>query len=385
MRHAKPSLAGQARTNRDLLRNMGKVAGRFREWRPQEEVLLDVEAVPTCFPAYDVANGIGGHPVSRIVLVHGPSNEGKTAFELGLLASFLARGHFAGLGDAERTTPAKWVTTMLGGLAKSPGFVALPIRTYEQVRDAVRSMCEGVAEARVKREIPETTSAIIAIDSIRKLVPKKLFDELAKAEKADGEEKKAKGRFAKKPKGVDGYGGRAAQLKAALNAAWMDELVPLLADTRTSMLLIARETKLDDANPWGEAKRDWKIGGGTALYYEASLAVRVTREFIHVEKRLVGERHDLEIHKTKVAGKQEEAPTAFFHVSNGAIAPEGFDRARDVVALAIRTGALIIRGSWIADGRPVWRWRRARRARSRSCASTRCWRRSWSGGAAQWG
>ena len=76
--------------------------------------------------------------------------------------------------------------------------------------------------------LPLTTSALIAIDSIRKLVPKKLFDELAKAEKADSGDK-PKGRFAKKPKGVDGYGGRAAQLKAALNAAWMDELVPLPA------------------------------------------------------------------------------------------------------------------------------------------------------------
>ena len=294
------------------------------------------KAAATCI-SVDAANRL--YVADGFVVTH------NTSFTMGLMQSFLNRYHFAGLIDAERTTTAAWIQSLMGDAMANPAFSALPVGTYEQVRAAVRNYCETIANARQHGKIPEDTSGIIVVDSIRKLVPKKLWDDLAKATTADADEgKKINGRKAK-PKGVDGVGGRAGQIKAALNAAWVDELIPLLAQTRMAMVVIARETDDPDADMW--TSKTWKIGGGTALFYEASLDVRITRGWLKVGDQVIGEKHRLEIWKTKIAGKLEKVPEAWFHVANGVSGHTGFDRPRDVVALGIEIGALTADGGWV--------------------------------------
>ena len=344
-------LADSAQDNRDRLAAMAAVAGQFSEFRPAAEVIKNVEAVPTIFPWYDHVTGVGGQPISRFTLVHGPSNEGKTEFCHGLMLSFLRRFHFAALIDAERTTTQAWLQELMGAeMLAHPGFSALPVGSYEQVRGSVRDYCETIATNRIKGKLPPDTSGIVVVDSIRKLVPKKLWDELAKAVAADEAEAKPKGgKFGrKKAPGIDGMGGRAGQAKAALNAAWVDELIPLLADTRMAMVVIARETEDPSATEW--AGKTWKIGGGSALYYEASLDIRITRSWIRVGEEVLGEKHHLAIWKTKVAGKSEKVPEAWFHTANGISGHVGFDLPRDLVGLGLEIGALQQDGSWIKQG-----------------------------------
>lgn len=328
--------------NRDVLQGMEGVASSFKEWRPATEVLVKVEAVPTIFPQYDIATRVMGHPIARFCRLRGPSNEGKTSFAIGLMLSFLQRGHFAGFADAERTTPPEWLNSMMGEYVSHPAFQALPVRSYEHTVDGVREFCETIAEARAQGKIPEETSGLIVIDSIRKLVPKNLLKELSKGV---GEAKKGPGGRKGKERGVDGMGGRAGQIKAALNAAWCDELVPLLADTRMAMLVIARETEDPDATSmWDEGI---KVGGGKALLYDSSLDIRVQRNFItdpDNTKVMFGERHRVEIRKTKVGKKELKMPVGYFHTSNGVDSPEGFDRARDVLELARSHGIIDMKG-----------------------------------------
>src|SRR5690606_8630504 len=100
-RTKKPFTAGLV----DRSKAMAAVANDLKEFRPAAEVLRHIESVPTIFPQYDAAVRVGGHPISRFTLIHGPSNEGKTVFTQGLGRSFLERGHFFALADAERTTP----------------------------------------------------------------------------------------------------------------------------------------------------------------------------------------------------------------------------------------------------------------------------------------
>lgn len=327
--------------NRDQLGAYASVAGKLKDWRPATEVLTKVQAVPTIMPQYDVATRVMGHPISRFVRLHGPSSEGKTTFSIGLMLSFLRAGHFAGFADAERTTPPEWLAELMGEYLHHPAFNALPVTSYEHTVDAVRAYCETIAESRAKGEIPEETTGLIVIDSIRKLMPKKLLSELLKKGTKD--------------KGVDGFGGRAAQVKAALNAAWVDELVPLLADTRMAMVVIARETEDPDADLWSPV--DYKVGGGKALYYDSSLDLRVLRSYLtdkEDRKIIYGERHRIEVHKTKVGRKEQRIPVANFHTING-IEPgtvPGFDRARDVLELAVEHEVVRLSGSsYTYDGK----------------------------------
>lgn len=339
-------LARSAAENRERLAGMARVTADMGAWRPAPEVMREVEAVPTRFVQLDAATRVSGWPISRVSVIFGPSAEGKTELLIGIGSSFLARDHFFGFLDLEQTTPPSWVGTLMGGFEKHPGFVSLPPGgTYEKNAAEVRKFCLRIAQARRDGDIPEDTTGLVGVDSIRKLMPADLLKRLSQEVGENG--KKVRG----KRQGIDGIGGRAAQIKAALNAAWMDELVPLLAETRCAVTMIARE----DIDPEDLFVDRPKIGGGRAVFYDSSMVVRTTKHDLFDEcdgeKVLIGERHIATIYKSKVSGRLEKRPMAAFHTSNGRIVPEGFWPERDVLELAEECGVVDQRGSYYSFGR----------------------------------
>jgi RecA/RadA recombinase len=330
----------------DRLNSLYKVSKRAKGFQPAMEVLTKVRAHPTIFPLYDRATGVGGHPIERITLIHGPSNHGKSAFVHGLGLSFLRAGNFYAYVDAEFTSPEDWLRTLMKQYAEHPGFLAKRPKSYEDTVDSVREFVNVIGEAREKGEIDPETTALVAVDSVRKLVPEGLLKKLLKGDA-----------------GMDGASGRGAMMKAALNAQWLDELVPLLYHTKTALVFIAREydTTPDayKAVEPGEGK-DYKVGGGKGLVFESSIVGRVTRTWVKEgtgeTARVVGERHMIEITKTKVSGKQHKIERGFFHTSNGTLVPAGFDRARDIIELALDAGVIQQGGSWLSCPSVGERW-----------------------------
>jgi RecA/RadA recombinase len=332
------------------LKGLAAVSKKFGAWKPARDVLVRVEAVPTIFCQFDHATRVGGMPLARFATVHGPSHHGKTAWVLGLGYSFLLRDHFFGYVDAERTTAIDWVEKLMGKCADHPGFVGSRPTSYEATVDSVREILTGIGEAREKGEVPKDTTGLVVVDSIRKLVPQKILDRLLK-EGAEGD----KG-------SIDGFGGRAAQIKAALNASWLDEVTMLLEQTNTALIAIARET--DDPNADANAVRygtNWKVTGGKALIFDSSLVMRVTRDAwlrqgSGPDAEIVGERHQVRIWKSKIAGKDDKHTDCNFSTSNGVLIPEGFDRARDVLELAQRFELVksVGSGSWLSWNGQRW-------------------------------
>lgn len=312
-----------------------------------------MRAVPTRFVQFDHATRVGGLPIERFMMIHGPSSEGKSVCALGLCDSFLEQDHFALYIDAERTTPGDWVQKLLGKNATHPGFYAIRPDSYEDTIAQVRLFLNTVRQLREANKVPEQTSALVVVDSLRKLVPHDLLKEILAAEKED-----ARGRGKGRPTaGRD----RSAQLKAKMNAAWMDELVPLLEHARAALLAIAREMVDPDADAMSRRfGTDYKVGGGGAIYYDSSLVIRIDRakwvtkgDGEDERKEIYGERHRVVIKKTKVGGKEGRQTTCFFHSSNGTLTPFGFDRARDVIELAERFDVVKRKGSWL-----TWQGRR---------------------------
>lgn len=334
----------------DRLSKISRVARGISSFKPATTVLTKVRAHPTIFPLYDRATKVGGHPIERIALVHGPSNHGKTAFVHGLGLSFLQAGNFYAYVDAEYTTPEDWLMMLMRQFAHHPGFLAQRPKSYEETVDSVREFVTKLAKARDKGDLDPDTTGLIVVDSVRKLVPKNLMAKMLKgADSSDGS--------------IDGASGRGAMIKAALNAQWLDELVPLLYHTRTSLVFIAREyeaaidlRKLHE--PGGGS--EYKVGGGKAIIFESSIVARVTRSWVKEgsgdNSRIVGERHRIDITKTKVSGKQHKVETGFFHTSNGVLTPAGFDRARDVLELAIDAGVVQQAGAWLKCDKLGQKW-----------------------------
>ena len=316
------------------------IAASTKSFRPAREVLTRVRSVPTIFPDVDRVTRVNGWPIERVAVVHGPSSHGKTVFCHGLGLSFLRRGHMYCPIDAEFTTPHSWLVQLMAEYADHPGFKAARPRTYEEAVDDIRAIAEGVAEAKEKERLPPETSALFVVDSIRKLQPRDLLKRIDKMG-ASGE----KG-------SVDGYGGGAARLKAALNAAWLDELVPLMYHTGCAIILVGRES--DDATADARDRQfgnDWKLTGGKALFFDSSMVVRISlagkvRDGSGDDAEIVGERHLVEIHKTKVASKVERVEKAYFHTTHA-----GFDRARDLLKLGDDLGIIKRAGAWVSfDG-----------------------------------
>ena len=333
---------------RDRFAQMQAVASRFGAWRPAPEVLTRVRSVPTRFIQIDRATRVGGWPIERVTTVHGPSNHGKTEFLHGLGLSFLEQSHFYGFVDAEYTTPETWLEELMGKYSQHPGFLAKRPKSFEETVDAVREFVETIAEARAKGELDPSTTALLGIDSIRKLIPVRLLEKILK-EGAQG-----------KKGSVDGMNGRAAMYKAALQSQWLDELVPLLATTRTALVIITREAD-DPTADTTDLKFDnaWKVQGSKSLVYEASLVVRITRDgWVKTGPAdnavIVGERHLARIWKTKIGGKDGKHEDAYFHTGNGAEGFVGFDRARDVIEEAKNLGVIEVNGSWLRYGKQKW-------------------------------
>lgn len=333
-------------TNEDRAVAMRALVEEDEYFGQATEVLTIVRSVPTIFVQVDRATGVGGWPAERVSVVHGPSGDGKTSLSIGLGLSFLERSHYYHHVDAEHTTPADWLVRLMREQASNPLFRALRPDSYEQTVEAVSRFNERVTKAKKEGRLPADVSGLYVIDSLKKLTPKRLLDNLLK-HGADGTSG-APGR--KKEVGVDGMGGRAGQYKAALNSQWLDSLVPQLARSGLGCLVITRETAKEDA-AWSED--DFHVGGGAHVVYDASIRARVVhdQDITDEEGHLLGQRHRVEIRKTKVAGRTASIPVAYFHTSTGLNGvPEGFDRARDVIELAVELGIAQQAGSWLKDG-----------------------------------
>src|SRR5207253_8191140 len=90
----RPSKAGRA-PRAEKAKKLEKAADAFSSFRPASEAMTEVLAVPTVFCQLDHATGVGGWPVERFTLIHGPSGGGKTKALIGLFLSFLLQGHYA--------------------------------------------------------------------------------------------------------------------------------------------------------------------------------------------------------------------------------------------------------------------------------------------------
>ncbi len=349
-RVARTSSPNPARAKQNgKLATMEAVAGEFKSFRPASEALTDVRAVPTVFVQFDKATMVGGYPIERVTLVHGPSQSGKTYFLIGLMLSFVKLGHPVLFLDVERTTPIAWLRKAMGEHAGSPIFFAENPQTYERAVLRVREFCNLVARMRASGKLGPDATGLVVVDSIRKLSPDDHFRKITEQLKRQDPNEKVRD--------------RSAQVKAAMNALWMDELVPLLGETKTAMAIVARETDDPDADArsrmFGSA---YKIGGGRALFYDASLVVRVEQaRFVTkepsaegVRPTVYGVRHRLTIRKSKVSGRGDEKyRVGHFHTSTGTLVPEGFDRARDVLEVA-RALDVVEGTSWLRWGKSRW-------------------------------
>lgn len=295
---------------------LAKIAERFKSPKACD-LFEEVESIPTDLIQMDHALRVGGCPVGRVGIIHGPTHEGKSFLALLLAKSFVSRGHFGLYADAERTMSSTWMREVLTReVFESEFFRGEKPDTYEATVLAVRSYCKLIVEARSEGAVDPNTRGVAIIDSLRKLVPEGSFDMMAKDKS-------------------DAFVGRGAQRQAQLNAAWMDEVVPLMDRSKVQLFIIGREIEDVNADQWSKQfGNDWKIGGGRSVPLDSSLCMRVTRTWVKEGETVVGEKHKVTVWKSKISGKDDKVTKWYFYTSNGVAYEAGHDKARDLLELA---------------------------------------------------
>jgi RecA/RadA recombinase len=309
-------------------------AGFPSQWPQANNVFVPPAVIPTCFIQFDRGTKVGGFPLERICTLHGESANGKSGFANGLALSFIQAGHFALKIDSEYTDTSDWMHMLMGEQANNPLFRGLRPKCYEDAIDNVQAFGDWLLDAREAGNVHEERSAIVIVDSIKKLQPKALLAKIAK-------------------EGAAGLGGRSAQLKAAMNATWIDDLTPKVAHWKIGFVFVARESERSGATDMDrQYGRAWKVTGGEALIYDSSLVMRAKRAAWVYDKKgedrkAIGERFRIRIWKSKISSKDAEHSDTYFHTSLGTVdgIPEGFDFARDALELALHYGIVELAGS----------------------------------------
>lgn len=267
----------------------------------------------------------------------------NSAFVGGLVESFVTAENIGAYIDAEHATPDEWFSELFKRpLKEVSNFFAERPRNYEETItkvDALLSWVKGVRaeERKAGRRPPH---AILAVDSINKLVPKRELEQL----------------MAKGGDAIDKAWGR---LRAAMNQSWLDHLTPLLGDADCALVLVAQERKEDDELSW-DPSRAVQIKGGGALTFDASMVIRVSKGApVRLEKDvegspIVGFKHRVRIWKNKVGHLDGRYTDCFFHLSNGKLTPGGFDTARDLVEVGKDLEVVKVSGSWLSWGKKRW-------------------------------
>ena len=131
--------------------------GKGAIMRLGQNELMDIEAIPTASLSLDIALGIGGLPMGRIIEIYGPESSGKTTLTLELIAQAQKKGKICAFIDAEHALDPVYAKKL--GVNVEDVFISQP-DTGEQALE----ICETLVRS--------GGIDVVVIDSVAALVPK---------------------------------------------------------------------------------------------------------------------------------------------------------------------------------------------------------------------
>ena len=131
--------------------------GKGAIMRLGQNELMDIEAIPTGSLSLDIALGIGGLPMGRIIEIYGPESSGKTTLTLELIAQAQKKGKICAFIDAEHALDPVYAKKLVSNVDDL--FISQP-DTGEQALE----ICETLVRS--------GGIDVVVIDSVAALVPK---------------------------------------------------------------------------------------------------------------------------------------------------------------------------------------------------------------------
>jgi recombination protein RecA len=271
--------------------------GSLLRWG-DKSALDDLEVIPTGSLGLDLALGIGGLPLRRIVEIYGPESSGKTTLTLQVIAQAQQKGGVCAFIDVEHAFDPTYARKL--GVKLEDLYISQP-DTGEQALEIADTLVRSGA---IK---------VVVIDSVAALVPK------AELEGDMG----------------DSHMG----LQARLMSQALRKLTGSISKSNC-LVIFTNQIRQKIGVMFGNPET---TTGGNALKFYASVRLDIRRigSIKGKDDRVVGNQTRIKVVKNKMAAPFREV---VFEILYG----EGVSKASELIELGLKAGILDKSGSWYA-------------------------------------
>ncbi len=260
---------------------------------------MKIDVVPTGAFPLDLALGVGGLPMGRIIEIYGPEASGKTTLCLSVIAEVQKRGGTAAFIDAEHALDPMWAQTI--GVKLDDLLISQP-DTGEQALEITEQL------------IRSGGIDVLVIDSVAALVPRA---------ELEGE-----------------MGDSVMGVQARLMSQALRKLTGVISKSKT-IVIFTNQLRQKIGVMFGNPET---TTGGLALKFYASVRLDVRKiETLKDGDKVIGNRVRVRVVKNKVAPPFRVAE---FDVMGG----EGISKEGGILDVGVETGVISKAGAFLRHG-----------------------------------